>query len=287
MAVTIPVVAVVPTYQPPQDTIDLVAQLSQQVDMVVVSDDGSSCTSDQILAAISQVSRVTVIRHATNEGIARGLNDGLCMAHEAGARWLLTVDQDSIVPKNYVADLVNAAEVRVSSGEPLGAIAARTIADAAGILTYPESGTPGRLTTEELIQTGTLWSVNALYDIGGFDESLGIDAVDAAACLAMRTYGLALGVSDHLTIHHRIGSGRMVKLGNRTFMVTDHSPERRRSMLRNRLHLFPAEFRQSPIHAMRTLRRVAVNQSAGLILESNRLPKLIGSLKALLPHRDR
>jgi len=197
------------------------------------------------------------------------------------------VDQDSNLAADYIADLVEDAELRTSSGEPLGAIGARTIADAAGNLTYPESGIPGKLATEELIQTGTLWSVTALADITGFDEALGIDAVDAAACLALRTRGHKLGLADELAIHHRIGSGRMVTLGRRTFMVTAHSPERRRSMLRNRLRLFPAEFRESPIHAMRTLRRVAVNQGGGLILETNRLPKLMGSLKGLLPHRDR
>ena len=287
MAVTTGVVAVVPTYQPPPDTIALVAKLSRQITTIIVSDDASPCTSDHVLADIGRIPHATVIRHATNKGIARGLNDGLHIAQESGARWLLTVDQDSNLAADYIADLVEEAELRTSSGEPLGAIGARTIADAAGNLTYPESGAPGRLTTEELIQTGTLWSVTALAEITGFDQSLGIDAVDAAACLAMRASGLTLGISDYLSVHHHIGSGRMVTLGNRTFMVTAHSPERRRSMLRNRLRLFPAEFRESPTHAIRTLRRVAMNQGAGLILESNRIPKLMGSLRGLLLHRDR
>jgi len=204
-----------------------------------------------------------------------------------GATWLLTIDQDSIPTADYVSELRAQASQRLDNGEQLGAIGAHFIRDASGDMRYPEQGTAGHRTTEEIIQTGTLWSVPALITLGGFDESLGIDAVDAAACLALRQEGFTVGLADNLALDHRIGDSRALTLGKRSIMITGHSPTRRATMVRNRLRLFPAEFRQSPRHALRTMRRVAINQSLGLIVEDDRRAKLRGTFRGLRPSSDR
>ena len=255
-----------PTYRPDGTALDLVKELSAENLSIIVSDDASPCTFDPLLTEIGKVPGTTVIWHERNRGIARGLNDGLTHALEVGAQWLLTVDQDSRLPVHYPTILLEAASLRMAAGENLGAIGARVIADASGDMKYPESGKDGFLTTEELIQTGTLWRVEALTVFGGFDEALGIDAVDAAACLALRKRGWVLGLHDDMRVTHRIGNARTITIAGRDVMLTGHSSKRRASMLRNRLRLFPAEFRQSPTHAIRTIRRVVVNQGLGLLV---------------------
>lgn len=260
------VVVVVPTYRPDETALDLITELSAENVSIIVSDDASPCTFDPLFAEIEKVSGTTVIRHERNRGIARGLNDGLTQALEVGSQWLLTVDQDSRLPVHYLSSLLEAARLRMAAGENLGAIGARVIADASGDMRYPEKGIDGFLTTEELIQTGTLWRVEALANFGGFDETLGIDAVDAAACLALRERGWVVGLHQDLRVAHRIGNARTITIAGRHVMLTGHSSERRASMLRNRLRLFPAEVRQSPTHAIRTIRRVVVNQGLGVLV---------------------
>ena len=282
-----PLVALVPTFRPDPSLIDLVDLIGHEVAHVLVSDDASPCTSDPVLASLSGKSAVMVIRHGVNRGIARGLNDGLHFAHSLGATWLLTIDQDSNPTANYIPELLAQANQRVESGENLGAIGAHFIRDTNGDMRYPERGTIGHRTTEEIIQTGTLWSVPVLITLGGFDESLGIDAVDAAACLALRQHGFTIGLADNLALDHRIGDSRTLPLGRRRIMITGHSPTRRATMVSNRLRLFPAEFRQSPRHALRTMRRVVVNQSLGLIIEKDRAVKLRGTIHGLRPQRNR
>ena len=278
--------AVVPTYQPPTTVVALVSALAMQV-QVVVSDDGSPCTSDQTLSDIRALGSVEMRVHRVNRGIARGLNDGLASAVARGAAWLLTVDQDSRLPANYINVMLAEIVRKEGLGAQIGAIGAERVVDAGGELTYPLRTAAHGQITEELIQTGTLWNVRALNQIGGFDESLGIDAVDAAACLRLRERGFDIAVASGLSVEHAIGSARSVRLLGRPVMVTGHSAERRASMVRNRLRLFPAEFRQSPVHALRTLRRVAVNQGLGLALESNRWEKAKGSMRGLSTKRDR
>lgn len=279
--------AVMPTYQPPVDLPSRVMDLQRHAEYVVVSDDASPCTSDPVLRALEPLNGVVLLRHDRNAGIARGLNDGLRVAQSAGAQWLLTLDQDTQLPDDYLRALATDAMHRQVSGVKVGAIGAQFIRDASGELTYPLHQGAAGLETEELIQTGTLWSVSVLTEIGGFDESLGIDAVDAAACLRLRERDYAICVSPGTFVSHSIGSARMVRFLGRDVMVTGHSPERRSTMLRNRLRLFPAEFKQSPTHALRTLRRVTTNQALGLILENNRWEKAKGTIRGLGPGRTR
>ena len=281
------VVAVIPTFHPTDHVRGLVESLVGQVAHIVISDDASPCTSDLLLREFSNSPGVTVLRHQRNAGVARGLNEGLAIAREQHAPWLLTIDQDSQVSRTYVQDLLNAAAQRLEFGEPLAAIGAAAIHDTSGPMTYPLRGEVSRPITEELIQTGTLWRTDLLTESGGFDEELAMDAVDAAACLALRQRGFTIGVAPGTSLEHSIGSARVIHVLGRSIMITGHSPQRRTSMLRNRLRLFPAEFRQSPRHAIRTVRRVAINQTFGIATERQRWSKARGSLRGLNPHSGR
>ncbi len=285
------VYCVIPTFTPESTLLDLAAGLSSQCPVLVV-DDASPCTSDGPLRRVGALPGVDVIKHTTNAGIGRGLNDGLTVARDAGCTWLLTVDQDTDVPVGYVTTLIEAAR-RLSACEvPLGALGAGSVNIAGASMRYPGHALDCQgmnvASTEEIVQSGTLWNVDAIIAFGGFNEALGMDAVDAHACLRLREAGLVVATVANLEINHRIGSAQPVTItGRNPVFLTGHSPERRTSMIRNRLALFPSEFRQSPRHAFRTLRRVLVNQAGGLIVETDKWSKARGSLRGLIPSRKR
>lgn len=284
------VLAVVPTYRPPLAVLSLIAALRDEAIPVVVVDDASPCTSDRLLAEASRMPGVSVIRNTRNAGIARSLNQGLELARStgparsgrsdlpSGATWLLTVDQDSMLPSGYLSTLLAAA-----TSPRIGVIGPQTIGDVSGDLTYPTWSAAGLLLTHEVFQTGALWSVAAMTRVGGFDERLGMDGVDAAACLRLREAGHLVALAPGLTLAHQVGRGRQVNLLGRSVMVSHHSPERRFTILRNRLRLAPAEFRQSPVHAFRTLRRVAVQSVLSVTVEDQRGAKVGALLRALSP----
>ena len=248
---------------------------------VIVADDASPCTSDRVLADVASQG-IPVVRHARNAGIARSLNDGLRHAQATGAAWLLTVDQDTVISVDHVARLVTVAGA-VSRSMRVGAVAAGRIDDAAGPLAYPVTVVDAVPTTQEVIQTGTLWCVTALEAIGGFDEYLGIDAVDAAACVRLRAADYSLVLAPDVAIAHQVGASREVSVLGRTVMATGHSPERRTTIVRNRLRLAPEEFQQDPVHALRTLRRVAMGTLLSVTVEDNRWAKAKASAKGLWP----
>lgn len=285
------VYCVVPTFAPEPAVNDLLAGLATVCPVLIV-DDASPCTSDPVLRRAQDLPNVRMVRHLVNAGIGRGLNDGLAAARDAGSTWLLTVDQDTVLPADYVSTIVEAARLLGLSGVPLGALGAGAVNIAGATMRYPGRALDyGGLIfsiTEEVIQSGTIWNVEALTSIGGFNEAFGMDAVDAHACLRLREQGLVVAALPELAIDHRLGSAQSVNVGReRPVFVTGHSPERRATMMRNRLTLFPREFRQSPRHAFRTLRRVFVNQAAGLIVEGDIWAKARGSLRGLRPRPKR
>ena len=208
-----------------------------------------------------------MLRHHVNEGIGRGLNDGLAFAQECGVEWLLTVDQDSRLPHGYTDHLVNVANGLLSAGVRVGVMGALHVDDVSGDFTYPTEPPTNGLQpypeTEELISSGSLWNVAALVRVGGFDCTLGMDAVDAAACLSLREAGYRVIALPGITFEHRIGAGERAQILGRSVLRTGHSRQRRQRTLTNRLRLFPREWRQSPVHAIRTVRRAGINAVLG------------------------
>ena len=278
------VLVVIPTYRPGEQLLKLITDVHAQGYPILISDDASPVTADSLLRNAQSNPDVHVIRHHRNEGIARGLNEGLLAAIDMGAEFLLTLDQDSQIPENYIDDLVSA--FTALSSDRVGVIAPAVITDNSGDITYPTHMVDTVMTTEEVVQSGALWKVTALEEIQGFDEKLGIDAVDAAACLRLRENGHLIALTPEVTLRHNLGDSRQVRVLGRTVMVTSHSPARRATMVRNRLALAPAEFKQSPRHAFRTVRRVTVNSVLGAVLGKNRAANAKGSVAGLLPKKD-
>ena len=106
-----------------------------------------------------------------------------------------------------------------------------------------------------------------------------------AACVRLRAASRRIVLVPGLSIGHRVGDGRQVTVLGRTVMATGHAPERRTTIVRNRLRLAPEEFRQSPLHAFRTLRRVAMGTLLAVTVEDDRWAKARASARGALPRR--
>lgn len=252
------------------------------VGATVVVDDASPCTYDGILRDIGDAATAGLVRFDRNAGIARSLNVGLDLAHRRGASWLLTLDQDSSFAGTYVqnlhSDLVRARE----HDKNVGAIAPQFVDDKSGVISYPANMDRGWPATEEVIQSGSLWSVPALWSLHGFDERLALDGVDSAACLSLREAGYWIALSPTVRLHHVWGDARTFSVFGHQVASTGHSAERRQRIARNRLSLFRREWKQSPRHALRTMRRVGTATVLAGVAESDGAAKVRASLAGLL-----
>ena len=252
-----PLVAVVPTYKVTSMALPLIEQLTRKSPTLLV-DDCSPCTSDPVLAKARELG-ARVLRMPNRSGIARSLNLGVEFAHEFGASWLLTMDQDTTISDHHMEDALGFLTSDMGRRLRIGALgAARIHVDGHEIdlINNPRSEF---LVVPELIQSGSLWNVQAMTSLGGFSDSLGMDGIDAEACLRIRESGYLVMALRDLEIIHEIGSTRVRRILGRDVHITHHSRTRLNAMVANRLRLFPRELRQSPAHALRTMRRVVTN----------------------------
>jgi rhamnosyltransferase len=279
------VVVVIPTYRPTKQHIASIRDLAGMLEHIVVSDDASPCTFDPVLAELIDTPNTTLLRHRRNRGIARALNEGLTLATALGKPWLLTLDQDSRIDANDIDELVST--ISKAQSERIGVVAPENLQHDGQALRYPTKMRGEFLTTAEVFQSGAVWSVAALNEVGGFDERLGIDAVDSAACLSLRRAGYLIVLAPAIHISHSYGAAQPITVMGRTIMSTQHSADRRTSMVRNRLRLLPKEFAASPIQGLRSLRRLAVNTTLAVTIEEDRWAKAKASMRGLLPKRNR
>ena len=125
-----------------------------------------------------------------------------------------------------------------------------------------------------LINSMSLWKLEALRALGPFDEQLGLDGIDTEMCLRARHAGMRLFVNgDHL-FDHSIGQRRRFTLWGRAMQSSGHSPGRRWQMARNTVWLARREWRREPRFAWLCLQRLTYEALGVVMVESDRGAKL-------------
>lgn len=221
--------------------IERLTAVSVQVSQVIVVDDGSPSSFEPILAAFETAGH-TVIRHDVNRGIAAALNTGSRQALDDRADYVLTIDQDTLVPPGYVDACVKVFDSVVPATN-LGVVAVDRINDAPSI--PPRQSPEGFGLVEEAIQSGMVISARCLDTCGLFDEPLFIDCVDTEFCLRVSDRGYRIAIAPGTQITHALGERAPLRpfgisLAHegvpRTYEY--HGPYRRYFIMRNNVDLW-------------------------------------------------
>ena len=242
------------------DPLRLAAQLAalrDQVDEIVIVDNGSAQSVKTILAQsgmatlIGDISHINFIVLAENQGIASGFNIGVDASQKRGAEFVLLLDQDSVPAADMVSKLHSGYQ-QASDESATGGVAAvgPRIVDSRDKHEYPfirlgwirnqhmrciDHGKKC-IACDFLISSGSLIPMRAFDKIGGFDEALFIDSVDLEWCFRARSAQFSLyGICD-AKLDHRLGDHRRAVL-NKIFLVV-HSPLRIYYITRNRILLY-------------------------------------------------
>lgn len=231
------VIAVIPTFGPTLSIVDLAASVLDQVEMLVIVDDGSGAEFDEVFAALPNGACI-VLRMDSNSGIAAALNKGVSAALSMGADFILTLDQDSAIPAGYIAQLLQEHSSAREAGISVGIVAPWVIADRPSTKAYVES--EGFILGSEPIQSGQLVPAATFESIGYFSEDLFIDCVDTEFYLRCVEKGLSSVFVRDANLGHAIGSaapamlfGRQVTRKGGPLEVRFHPPFRNYYIYRN------------------------------------------------------
>jgi rhamnosyltransferase len=236
------VVAIVATHNPSTLLIENIAKLLEQTHQVVVIDDASTSASSLGVLEELRHDRLTVLRLDANGGIARSLNYGVNFAADLQAEFVLTMDQDTLVPDGYVSRVASYIQYAEKAGLQVGLATAGVMN---GRTRNPRRTVQGLDVGIDVMQSGCVYRLSTLLAIGKFREDFIIDGVDTEYCLRLRRAGLRNIWVPDTNLEHSVGEtqvarflGRPVSILGRELRTSHHANFRRYYMIRNRIVLY-------------------------------------------------
>lgn len=199
-----------------------ISAICHQVDETVVFDNGSTGLAEAF-------PEMTILGDdGRNLGIATALNRLCNYGKENGYDWILTLDQDSVVPTGFVEGfLPYIADERVAILCP--AIRDRNY----GSMAYDIGPSNSVDEVDACITSGSLLRISAWESIKGFWEDLFIDLVDFDYCWSLKEAGYRILRVNDLVLYHEIGRAKKVMLLGKENVVYNHPPLRCYYMVRN------------------------------------------------------
>ncbi len=161
-----------------------------------------------------------------NKGIADAYNRAIDIASEEGFNWLLTLDQDTELPRDFMEKLADTASIV----EPMKDVAAivpliydkTTLVspNAGSYTTFPEQfseqhiGVSTYKFTSAFNSASTL-KVDVLKTIGGYDQRFWLDYSDAVMYHRLQTRGFRVFIAGNIKVQHELSvmdMGRRVSI---------------------------------------------------------------------------
>jgi GT2 family glycosyltransferase len=149
-----------------------------------------------------------------NGGLARAYNVGLRMAQEQGFDWLLTLDQDTSLPEDFLLALGNAVSL-VDADPQIAAVTPQIYGAGRPLSPYifrwgavPAWFPPGYIgvpnDTTYALNSASLLRVSTLRQVGGYDPRFWLDASDHAIFHALAAHGKRVYVAGNIQVQHEL-----------------------------------------------------------------------------------
>lgn len=256
-----------------------IKRLKENIDAVIIQcthlylvDNGSG-NVDEVKGLLNQYnqSKISILWNRENQGIAKALNQLTSAAQKEGFDWILTLDQDSVVPSNIVGEFekyINNSSVGILC--PI--ICDRNKNEEIKI---NEDCTE----IDECITSGSLLNIKAWSEIGGFDERMFIDGVDFDICYRLRQRGYKIYCIHSVVLLHELGHIEYHRFLFWKVLVKNHSAFRKYYIARNIIYV--AKKRKSVLLAIKGILQEVKLLGIVLLYETDKKSKSISIIKGI------
>lgn len=159
--------------------------------------DNNSANIKQIQKLVSNYNNVILINNDSNEGIAITINKMAKIAIKHGITWLLTLDQDSICPKQMIEKFSHYTDVI-----DVGIICPYMIDKRRPSIEKPKSSISY---VNFCITSGSFMNLNIFEKLRGLDEILFIGMIDDDYCYRLRLNGYKILQVNETILDHELG----------------------------------------------------------------------------------
>ena len=278
-------VSVVVTYNCGNEYYVNFLSLYQQIDHVIIVDNGSDAATIECLKAIEIEfsTHVTFVYNPTNQGLAAAQNIGIKLAESMNCEWILLLDDDSTLAPDMVANMLsfyhncNNPNVTILAprlierdmGNDMGYFLAK-------FKLCPRATLYGcsNLSVMYAIASGSLIKADLFKKIGYMNEEFFIDYIDIDFCLRVKQIGgLIIAVASAILVH-KVGDKSLHKAGVVNVITSNHSALRRYYIYRNRKEVWRKYLRIFPRFVFYDIMAAVYDVLRIAIFEDNKREKL-------------
>lgn len=181
-------------FNPNEQRLDVcLGALLKQVDKVYIFDNGDC--AEQLV----QSDKIVYITEHKNRGIAYALNCIMKSAHADGFDWVITMDQDSIIPDGMVDGYIKA----IGDNGNIGIVCPQVIDSRRSYMEFKKE--PKQEFVDFCITSASCTSIDVWEKIGKFDEWLFIDLVDNEFCKRLILSGYKILRLNDLVLNQEFG----------------------------------------------------------------------------------
>lgn len=225
------IIAVVVWYNPTQKHVENILSYMYAVNKVIIIDN-STYDNSFLISSNIEYSECIYIPLYENLGIATALNKGCKQAIQYGAKWILTMDQDSCWEKEQLEKYFDLAS-HYSNISDIGVFSPHqsyTSYRKEQVLPYTEK--------IAVMTSGCLLSATGFEKTNGFRDDFFIDEVDNEYCMHICQLGMRVVTINNAYLAHQLGELQKIKLfGIIEKEYTYHQPFRYYYIIRNVLAL--------------------------------------------------
>lgn len=232
------VAAIIISYNPDNNLLDSVNLLVNQVEKIIIVDNGSESEKKRNINLIKEIDKqkIEAIFNEENLGIATALNIGVRKALSQGYNWILTMDQDSKASSNMVEKMLEVYN-KIDERERKEILSIFPNFVDERIQSIEENSNMNSYEYVDAdITSGNLLRAEVFDKVGFFDDSLFIDLVDTDFCMRLNEENIKMIKVRDAILYHSLGESQTVKSIFGKFNTSNHSALRRYYMTRNRFY---------------------------------------------------
>lgn len=234
------VCAIIITYNCSAKIIEVIDSVVNQVDSIIIVDNGSNQKCLSILEELEKVDSIKIIYNKFNYGIAKALNIGIKYALENGYEWVLTLDHDSVCEKSMISKMFKCFTVSKCDISEVGIICPRVYDINKGMYIDKVKENDEKKDyyfTTDCIQSGSLYNINIFRSLGYFNEELFIYHVDFDFCEKIIKNGYKIIKCNSVKIFHEEGAKIQKKLLGMTVFYNNYSSNAVYYITRNTIYM--------------------------------------------------
>lgn len=257
------------TYNPTlTDVSTCLEALCNQVERVIIVDNASKNVKS-LQEVVSKYANVTLVKNSQNIGFAKALTQVFEWAKSQGFNWVLTLNDDSVVPNNMISEykkiLENQGNLENSKNSKIAIVCSLLKNRLDGTILH------SKCHEDECITSGSLTSVEAWAKIGGFDEWLEIDGVDFDFSRRLARAGWQIVECQNVIMEHQIGKARSINLIIKHPIVWNHNANRKYYIARN---MQVVDYKMGTYSYAKSLRAVMRDMIFVALWEKNKFAKI-------------